>query len=621
MGDAIVICDSQVIGPNSSGMKKTLVLLPPHLPSLDFTAVTRYLVTAVPSPYPDKFVFEVRLVSSRSFELYTRRVDSQCGWGQNLIVQYIIRQSCTSCPLPTIYRIAFDIYRVGSNGGAPDTPHTKLCHVVLPPSAPDISSPQTSIFVSAIPSKFKDTFIFNTRRLSLLEFELNVVRTDCLHGWGQQLHVLYTVITTDAPATGASLSPDCLLDPTQPVAHGILPLYRSCTVNISVSRSFMQSSQHALLISSLLSRHRSQEGAIDVEAFLRTSYGNETPDHVVQSARRTINRFHQLLPHHDKLLFSSLLDHCVQSTDTDPVTLRMHVDMMAVGNSQCNARRKLVLYNLLSYFATASTVSSNCVQEISAIDSSITTIKSVCARAIDNLKMKVIQSLFLEPSKMFFRIVNNTIMEGDVDVHGINTILTILHDTLGVKTSQPALENDDLKGFADVLTIFGEDILWNVFCSPENLGKSWECIFNVDSRTNSKRLKIPSIDSSNVRTCTNSLFPSSSLRFRVAHDWGAYVSSTPHDELQDSVQCHVNQYLYLFSKCFTVDRVAPYLLSCLLNSDGCDLLQHLQRLYHICQSESGDVRYFVYDDDFNISIKNVVKLLSPINIFESREWE
>ena len=69
---------------------------------------------------------------------------------------------------------------------------------------------------------------------------------------------------------------------------------------------------------------------------------------------------------------------------------------------------------------------------------------------IDDIKDKALRATFLEPTKMYFRAVNDDIMEGDVDIHGSNTYLAILLATLGVKLSRTPVLNDEAKGVAQI---------------------------------------------------------------------------------------------------------------------------------------------------------------------------
>ena len=70
---------------------------------------------------------------------------------------------------------------------------------------------------------------------------------------------------------------------------------------------------------------------------------------------------------------------------------------------------------------------------------------------IDDIKEdKALKATFLEPTKMYFRAVNDHIMEGDVDIHGSNTYLAILLATLGVKLSRTPVLNDEAKGIAQI---------------------------------------------------------------------------------------------------------------------------------------------------------------------------
>ncbi len=95
--------------------------------------------------------------------------------------------------------------------------------------------------------------------------------------------------------------------------------------------------------------------------------------------------------------------------------------------------------------------------------------------AVDDLKDKAFKSVFVEPTKLYFHAVGDTIMEGDVEVHGSNTYLALLLSALGVKLARSPLLDDEVKGVAPYIDSIDQNDLQKLW-ETENLGKHWETV-------------------------------------------------------------------------------------------------------------------------------------------------
>mmetsp|Transcript_38189 Transcript_38189/g.90038 ORF Transcript_38189/g.90038 Transcript_38189/m.90038 type:complete len:479 (-) Transcript_38189:296-1732(-) len=70
---------------------------------------------------------------------------------------------------------------------------------------------------------------------------------------------------------------------------------------------------------------------------------------------------------------------------------------------------------------------------------------------IDERKTQALHTVFLEPTLAYARSVYDSVMEGDVDVHGANTYLAVLLATLGVRLPRQALLHDEVKAVVNFL--------------------------------------------------------------------------------------------------------------------------------------------------------------------------
>ena len=94
---------------------------------------------------------------------------------------------------------------------------------------------------------------------------------------------------------------------------------------------------------------------------------------------------------------------------------------------------------------------------------------------IDELKDKAFASVFTEPTKLYYRIIGDATMEGDVDVHGANTYLALLSAALGVRLARSPLLDDEVKGIAAWIDAHIEGI--EQLTTAESVGKAWEAVY------------------------------------------------------------------------------------------------------------------------------------------------
>lgn len=104
-----------------------------------------------------------------------------------------------------------------------------------------------------------------------------------------------------------------------------------------------------------------------------------------------------------------------------------------------------------------------------------------CSEVVDDLKEKAAKSTFAEPTKCYYRAIGDLVMEGDVDVHGMNVYLAVLWAALGVRTSRVPLLHDVCCGIIDVsqLPRAGMEKAMTALWADSNLGRDWEGVPGV----------------------------------------------------------------------------------------------------------------------------------------------
>ena len=192
--------------------------------------------------------------------------------------------------------------------------------------------------------------------------------------------------------------------------------------------------------------------------------------------------------------------------------------------------------------------------------------------ALDDLKDKAFKSVFVEPTKLYFRAIGDVVMENDVDVHGSNTYLAILA-ALGIKLARSPLLDDEVKGvvsFFDCLDRNDMDMLWDV----QNLAKHWEAIVGRRARV-SRRVRHNEFyfQGRNAREVANGCLGNSMT--------------------SKSCRCLIKPYLDAFAKYFSQQLVVERLCNSFLAND--ELKPSLQAIFRNIVS-----RQDVEDADENV---------------------
>jgi hypothetical protein len=79
-------------------------------------------------------------------------------------------------------------------------------------------------------------------------------------------------------------------------------------------------------------------------------------------------------------------------------------------------------------------------------------IYSLVMSFIEERKDQAYRSVFVEPTLLFYRLHHDSVMEGDVDVHGSNYYLALIEATTGIRLPRvPLWDDTEVKGVADYL--------------------------------------------------------------------------------------------------------------------------------------------------------------------------
>ena len=144
--------------------------------------------------------------------------------------------------------------------------------------------------------------------------------------------------------------------------------------------------------------------------------------------------------------------------DADASDARVTLSLMVRAGQECPARKAHVFSVLL-----------NRVQRPKA---GVSPLWECISLFVDEYKEKAFLATFIEPSKVsvvffffvcffhlfffekvYFHAIGNSVMEGDVEVHGANTYLALLSRATGVALSRNVLEDDEVKGVVDMLSV------------------------------------------------------------------------------------------------------------------------------------------------------------------------
>jgi len=156
------------------------------------------------------------------------------------------------------------------------------------------------------------------------------------------------------------------------------------------------------------------------------------------------------------------------STTAASDSLRLVLGYLVRGSQECQARKQWA-------FVQALTSAAGVLEQNAAASSSKNprdVLVKFVHRIIDGDKDSAFKTVFLEPTLAFARSRHDSMMEGDVEVHGANAYLAILLATLGVRLARQPLLNDGIKAVVNFIDAADPQQLLGLLWQPENFGRS-----------------------------------------------------------------------------------------------------------------------------------------------------
>lgn len=221
---------------------------------------------------------------------------------------------------------------------------------------------------------------------------------------------------------------------------------------------------------------------------------------------------------------------------------------------------------------------------------------------IDEMKEIAFKSVFLEPTKMYFRAVGDMTMEGDVEVHGSNTYLAVILATLGIKLPRAPFLEDGPNGVAAFADALHDDQLKNHLWNVDNKGKSWDSVIDNGN--------YPSISKRVPRN-----------RFYVEGRNAEAIAKNCVHKSNEAAQREIKPYLEAFVAHFTADQAADRLCNYFLYHD--ELRGYLSTVFEEVAPDNevfeaeGDARYWLWDvmsGEFRLD--RALTLLQYIGVFK-----
>mmetsp|Transcript_10729 Transcript_10729/g.16051 ORF Transcript_10729/g.16051 Transcript_10729/m.16051 type:complete len:494 (-) Transcript_10729:279-1760(-) len=301
----------------------------------------------------------------------------------------------------------------------------------------------------------------------------------------------------------------------------------------------------------------------------------------------------------------------------DTSGLQIIVGLMARGARECNARKRSVFYDIVNR-VPADNVMTSLVDPRGTIKARLDTNAQACeslqkilAKYIDAIKDKAFKSTFLEPTKLYFHKMHDTVMEGDVDVHGANVYLALLTSTLGITLSREAfMHEDEAKGIAPFADAGLGDKVEGCW-SHDNLGKSWEAIshYRHSGFCVSMQQK-------------NTFYFNGTRRLPVVHMGLDAINAGSNRRAREQFAKYLEQFCSYFSSSFILKRMFSHLTVEQAGTGTEEMLRvcyeglRQAELKHCGKQLPEDVRYFCYnaDEDYSFQEGNALKLFSHIGI-------
>lgn len=248
----------------------------------------------------------------------------------------------------------------------------------------------------------------------------------------------------------------------------------------------------------------------------------------------------------------------------DATGLQIILALMRRGANECQARKSYVFSAIVGRVK----IPGECAAENAGLEEGNSSdaiyaarraVSSVVVDLVEETKDKAFKTIFLEPTKMYFRAVRDSVMEGDVEVHGANVYLTILLATLGVQLNRRPYMSDEVKGIADFLAA-GMDESVAALWKEENFGHDWDSIRDLRGMGLTAR-----------RSVDRNVF--------IYHGYSARdVANAAVDAKSSEVKKeHLARYLEQFTSWFGKDFILPRMVSRLTSDEG--RLEALQTLF------------------------------------------
>ncbi len=288
----------------------------------------------------------------------------------------------------------------------------------------------------------------------------------------------------------------------------------------------------------------------------------------------------------------------MELNEDDKDDLRVTCGLVLRAAGECQSRKQDVFTKVIDRCVSLEVPSGGGTQR-----DHISTLYEAARIPVDEMKEVAFKSVFLEPTKMYFRAIGDITMEGDVEVHGSNTYLAVLLATLGVKLPQTPHLEDSSKGVAAFADAIYEDQLKELW-DLKNKGKSWELVLGKGMHDYQ-----PVVE----RLVTRNRF--------YAH--GSNARSIAKNCVRDTNAAEqIKRYLDPFVAHFTMDEAAERLCNYYLYQD--DLHECLNAVFievvptNEVNDAGGDVRYWLWNViSGEFCVDRAVTLLQLIGIFKS----
>jgi hypothetical protein len=281
---------------------------------------------------------------------------------------------------------------------------------------------------------------------------------------------------------------------------------------------------------------------------------------------------------------------------------------MLRGANECTARKQFVLSSLIDRAHIKNFQEESLDLLKNATEPWKRQLLSHLFKYLDDLKEKAFSTVFTEPAKLYFRLTNNTVAEGDVDVHGANTYLGLLQACLGVNLRRAPFLGDEPKGAIAYLDFFknGKNcemvkLIWDV----SNLGKSFEGIYSSPQKLTQARNQYIYSNRNYFLWTGNNI----NTVVRSALE----VSGGKVEENQRKLEEYLEQFIYYFSEDYVLEGMYRSLAleEELVEAMNCAFKDRLKG--------DGDIRYWLWDMEQDTPVfqkQNARKFFSLLGVIK-----